>query len=59
MSSIRGFIENCRRVLRLAKRPEGKEVRLTARVCAIGLVLIGVLAFVIHLIFIVIGFTPP
>jgi len=58
MSSIRGFVENCRRILRLAKKPEGKEVRLTARVCAIGMLLIGVLAFFIHLVFIVIGFTP-
>jgi protein transport protein SEC61 subunit gamma-like protein len=58
MSSIRGFIENCRRILRLAKKPEGREVRLTARVCALGLVLIGLLAFVIHLVFIVIGFHP-
>jgi protein transport protein SEC61 subunit gamma-like protein len=58
MVSIRGFIEQSRRILKLAKKPEGKEVRLTAKVCALGLVLIGVLAFIIHLVFIVIGFHP-
>jgi protein transport protein SEC61 subunit gamma-like protein len=58
MVSIRGFIEQSRRVLKLAKKPEGKEVRLTAKVCALGLVLIGLLAFIVHLVFIVIGFHP-
>jgi protein transport protein SEC61 subunit gamma-like protein len=56
--SIRGFIQNARRVLRLAKKPERKEVWLTSKVCAIGIILIGAFAFVIHLIFIVIGFHP-
>lgn len=58
MVSIRGFIEQSRRILKLAKKPERKEVWLTARVCALGLILIGVLAFIIHLVFIVIGFHP-
>jgi protein translocase SEC61 complex gamma subunit len=56
--SIRGFIAQSRRILALAKKPTGHEVRLTTRVCALGMILIGLLAFVIHLVFIVIGFHP-
>lgn len=56
--NVRGFIEQARRILKLAKKPQRKEVWLTAKVCAIGLALIGAFAFVIHLIFIVIGFHP-
>jgi protein transport protein SEC61 subunit gamma-like protein len=58
MVDIRGFIEQSRRVLKLAKKPERKEVWLTTKVCALGLILIGALAFVVHLVFIVIGFHP-
>jgi protein transport protein SEC61 subunit gamma and related proteins len=56
--SVREFIQNARRVLKLAKKPERKEIWLTAKVCALGIALIGAFAFVIHLIFIVVGFHP-
>jgi protein translocase SEC61 complex gamma subunit len=58
MSSIRRFVSQSRRILSLATKPSRHEVWLTTKVCALGLILIGVLAFVIHLIFIVIGFYP-
>jgi len=56
--NVRGFIEQARRILKLAKKPQRKEVWLTTKVCALGIILIGVFAFVIHLVFIVIGFHP-
>jgi protein translocase SEC61 complex gamma subunit len=58
MVSIRGFIQQSRRILSLAKKPGRHEVWLTTKVCALGLILIGALAFIIHLVFIVIGFHP-
>jgi protein translocase SEC61 complex gamma subunit len=56
--SVRRFIDQARHVLKLAKKPERKEIWLTTKVCALGIILIGVFAFVIHLIFIVVGFHP-
>ena len=58
MVSIRGFIQQSRRILSLAKKPSRHEVWLTTKVCALGLILIGAFAFLIHLVFIVIGFHP-
>ena len=55
---IRGFFGQARRILKLAKKPQRKEVWLTTKVCALGIILIGAFAFVIHLVFIVIGFHP-
>ena len=55
---IRGFFGQAKRILKLAKKPQRKEVWLTTKVCAIGIILIGAFAFVIHLVFIVIGFHP-
>jgi protein transport protein SEC61 subunit gamma-like protein len=58
MVSIRGFIGQSRRILSLAKKPSRHEVWLTTKVSLLGVILIGALAFVIHLVFIVIGFHP-
>jgi protein translocase SEC61 complex gamma subunit len=58
MVSIRGFIAQSRRILSLAKKPSRHEVWITVKVCALGMVLIGALAFIVHLVFIVIGFHP-
>jgi protein translocase SEC61 complex gamma subunit len=55
---IRGFFGQARRILRLAKKPQRKEIWLTMKMCGIGILLIGAFAFVIHLVFIVIGFHP-
>jgi protein transport protein SEC61 subunit gamma-like protein len=55
---IRGFFGQAKRILKLAKKPQRKEVWLTTKVCALGIILIGAFAFVIHLVFIVIGFHP-
>nr|MDO8100717.1 protein translocase SEC61 complex subunit gamma [Candidatus Njordarchaeota archaeon] len=56
--NVRGFVEQARRILKLAKKPQRKEVWITTKVCALGIILIGVFAFIIHLVFIVIGFHP-
>lgn len=38
------------RVLRLATRPDGEEFSLSLRICALGLILVGVFGFIIQLV---------
>ena len=48
------------RMARLAKKPSRKEVWLSIRISILGMVFIGLIAFIIKLIFtLVVGFTPP
>ncbi len=48
------------RMARLAKKPSRKEVWLSVRISLLGMVAIGIVAFIIKLIFtLVVGFTPP
>lgn len=48
------------RMARLAKKPSRKEVWLSIRISLLGMVAIGLIAFIIKLIFtLVVGFTPP
>ncbi|MFX1464859.1 MAG: SecE/sec61-gamma family protein translocase subunit [Promethearchaeota archaeon] len=48
------------RMARLAKKPSRKEVWLSLRISLLGMVAIGLIAFIIKLIFtLVVGFTPP
>ncbi len=48
------------RMIRLTKKPSRKEVWLSIRISILGMVAIGLIAFIIKLIFtLVVGFTPP
>ncbi|MFX1519169.1 MAG: SecE/sec61-gamma family protein translocase subunit [Promethearchaeota archaeon] len=48
------------RMMRLSKKPSRTEVWLSVRICVLGMVAIGLIAFIIKLIFtLVVGFTPP
>lgn len=48
------------RMARLAKKPSRKEVWLSIRISLLGMVAMGLIAFIIKLIFtLVVGFTPP
>ncbi len=48
------------RMVRLSKKPSRKEVWLSLRICILGMVAIGLIAFIIKLVFtLVIGFVPP
>jgi len=46
-----GFINDSKRVLKIANKPSRKEYFLVFKICSIGLVLLGVLSYVIQLIF--------
>ncbi|MFB0560700.1 MAG: protein translocase SEC61 complex subunit gamma [Candidatus Lokiarchaeia archaeon] len=54
---IISFIKRSRRVFKLARYPSRKEMWATIRICILGIILIGVVAFIITIIF-VNGFIP-
>jgi protein translocase SEC61 complex gamma subunit len=49
---IKGFVSKCVRVLRVARKPTGKEVNLVSKVSALGILAIGALGFIISIVFI-------
>ncbi|MGQ9719946.1 MAG: protein translocase SEC61 complex subunit gamma [Candidatus Jordarchaeum sp.] len=54
---IINFIKRSRRVFKLARYPSRKEMWATTRICILGIIIIGVIAFLITMIFIY-GFLP-
>jgi len=45
------FLKNSKRILKIANKPDRKEYWLVFKICGIGLVVLGVLSYVIQLIF--------
>ncbi len=45
------FYRNSKRILKIANKPNRKEYFLVFKICGIGLVVLGVLSYVIQLIF--------
>lgn len=50
VDKFKNFIRNTKRIIRVARRPTFKEVRLIARVSGIGILLTGGLAFLLSLL---------
>jgi len=53
--SIKRFFKECKRVLKVSKKPSSEEYMNFSKVTAIGIAIIGVIGFVIGLIAQVIG----
>ena len=51
IQKIKDFMEASRRVLVLAKKPDWKEFSTMAKVTAIGIVIIGVIGFIVIFFF--------
>lgn len=51
MENLRSFIANSKRVLVIAKKPDRKEFEIMAKVTGIGIIIIGIIGYVIYLIF--------
>ncbi|MHA2394122.1 MAG: protein translocase SEC61 complex subunit gamma [Promethearchaeota archaeon] len=51
---ISAFFQSSKRILKIANKPKRKDYFLVFKICAIGLVVLGVLSYVIQLIFSVI-----
>jgi len=49
MFKIKETLQNYLRVLKLTKKPSFSDWSFTARICAIGLVVIGVIGFLLYL----------
>ncbi len=50
MTKIKEFITECGRVLRVARKPSKHEFWTIAKVSGIGIMIIGLLGFLLHLI---------
>lgn len=50
MGKIKEFIDQCSRVLKTTKKPNQQEFSTTAKIAGIGILLIGLIGFVIFLI---------
>lgn len=50
VSKIKEFIAECKRVLRVTKKPDKQEFQTIVKVSALGMAVIGVLGFLIHLV---------
>jgi protein transport protein SEC61 subunit gamma-like protein len=48
--NIREMLRNWKRVLKISKKPTFEDWKYTVRICAIGLVLVGVVGFVIYVL---------
>jgi len=49
------FFQNTKRIVKIANKPDRKEYFTIFKICAIGLALLGVVSYVIQLIFTVIN----
>ena len=49
-----------KRMVKLSKKPSRTEFWISIRICTLGILLVGLVAFIIKLIFtLVVGITPP
>lgn len=51
MGKIGDFIESTRRILIVSKKPAGKEYSEMAKITGLGIILIGVIGFLVLLLF--------
>ena len=47
---LKVFVQECARVLKVTRKPSGEEFKTIVKVSGIGILAIGVIGFVIHLI---------
>ena len=45
------FFQNAKRIIKIANKPKRKDYMLVFKICAIGIVILGALSYVIQLIF--------
>jgi protein translocase SEC61 complex gamma subunit len=52
--NLEEFFTKSRRLLKHSKRPDRKEIWLTVRITAVGILAVGLVGYIIHVIFTVI-----
>ncbi len=50
LDSLKGFWEECKRVLKVTKKPDREELIMVVKVTGLGMLLIGSVGFIITLI---------
>ena len=55
IQKLRQFLLQCNRILHISSKPDKNEIRQSAKITGIGIVIIGVIGFIIFLIFTFIG----
>ncbi len=53
--NIRETLTRYKRVLMIAKKPDIKELKETARVCGVGILLVGFIGFIFYIISVLLG----
>jgi protein translocase SEC61 complex gamma subunit len=53
--NIKLLLENYWRVLRLTKKPSMSDYTFIAKICAIGMLIVGVIGFAMYLVAVLIG----
>jgi len=48
LAKIKEFISECRRVLRITKKPNREEFKTIVKISGIGIIIIGVIGFLVH-----------
>ena len=50
LSKLKNFIQECIRVFQVTKKPGKEELKVVVKVSAIGILIIGAIGFIIHII---------
>ena len=50
------FFQNSRRIFKIANRPNRKDYLLVFKICAVGILILGVISYVIQLIWTLVNF---
>lgn len=48
---IKNFLSQCRRVITVASKPDKEELKTSIKITGIGIIIIGMIGFVISMIF--------
>ncbi|RAP49782.1 MAG: protein translocase SEC61 complex subunit gamma [Methanosphaera sp. SHI613] len=48
--SINSFLKQCERVLRVSKKPDADEYKTVAKVTGLGIIIIGVVGFIVSIL---------
>ncbi len=56
METISQFIRQCRRVIYVSRRPDRDEYQNVAKITGIGIIIVGVIGFIISLIAQLLGY---
>jgi protein transport protein SEC61 subunit gamma and related proteins len=54
---LQRFVNQCARVLKITKRPGRDEYRMLVKVSGLGIAVIGLIGFLLHVIWVLLGLT--